>query len=89
MEVLEWRRGTKSKPEAGEHLLFSFLTTWPNAEVAPVHKKAMPVLLLDEAARETWLNGTVDEALKLHRPAPDGTLRIVRTGEKQDVPTFV
>ena len=44
----------------------------------------MPVLLLDEAAQETWLTGTVDEALKLQRPAPDGTLKIVAMGPKED-----
>jgi len=82
-------RGTKRHPVDGEHLLFSFLTTTPNAEVAAVHPKAMPVLLLDEAARETWLNGTVDEALKLQLPAPDGTLRIVRTGDKEDSPSLL
>ena len=75
-------RGTKRYPAEDKHLIFSFLTTAPNAEVAPVHSKAMPVLLLDEAARETWLTGTVDEALKLQRPAPDGTLKIVATGPK-------
>lgn len=50
-----------------------------------MHSKAMPVLLFDEEARETWLNGAVDTALALQRPAPDGTLKIVRTGEKEDV----
>ena len=69
-------------------MLFSFPTTWPNAEVAPVLKKAMPVLLLTEEERETWLNGPVKKALELHRPVPDGTLKIVRTREKEDVPTL-
>ena len=78
-------RGTKRHPVEGEHLIFSFLTTAPNAEVAPVHSKGMPVLLLDEAARETWLTAPVEEALKLQRPAPDGTLKIVATGEKEDL----
>ena len=82
-----WRgvRGTKAKPEEGNHILISFLTTAPNEEVAEIHPKAMPVLLLDEAARETWMNGTVDEALKLQRPVPDGTLKIVAIGPKEDV----
>ena len=68
----------------GQHLLFSFLTTEPNAVVAPVHPKAMPVLLLDEADRETWLTGSVDAALALQRPAADDVLRIVATGGKTD-----
>jgi putative SOS response-associated peptidase YedK len=84
-----WRgvRGTKAKPEEGNHLVFAFLTTAANAEVAPVHPKAMPVCLVSEEQRETWLNGSAEEALKLQRPAPDGTLRIVRTGEKEDPAT--
>jgi putative SOS response-associated peptidase YedK len=70
--------------EGGDHLVFAFLTTVPNAEVAPVHEKAMPVLLLDREARETWLEGSVEAALALQGPAPDGTLKIVATGKKQD-----
>jgi putative SOS response-associated peptidase YedK len=49
-----------------------------------VHEKAMPVLLLAEQDRETWMTADVEEALKLQRPAPDGTLRVVATGKKQD-----
>ena|ERR1019366_2313548 len=70
--------------EGGDHLVFAFLTTEPNAEVAPVHEKVMPVLLLDREARETWLTGSIDEALTLQRPAPDNAVRIVATGAKQD-----
>ena len=77
-------RGTKKEPVTGEHLLFAFLTTEPNKEVAPVHEKAMPVLLLDREARETWLEGSVEEALALQGPAPDGSLKIVATGARQD-----
>ena len=29
----------------------------------------MPVLLLDREARETWLNGSVEDALALQGPA--------------------
>lgn len=68
----------------GDHLLFAFLTTEPNAEVAPMHEKAMPVLLTDREARETWLNGSEEEALALQGPAPDDTLQIVATGSRQD-----
>jgi len=40
-----WRgvKSTKKAPEEGERQLFSFLTTMPI--VAPVHSKAMPVIL--------------------------------------------
>ena len=77
-------RGTKAHPVTGEHLLFAFQTTRPNAEVAPVHEKAMPVLLLGREACEFWLMGSIAEALALQQPAPDGTLRIVATGSRRD-----
>lgn len=73
-----WRRwtgdrGTKSKPLSGEHLLFSFLTCPPNAIVAPVHGKAMPVVLARDDW-DLWLTGSLDEALSLQRPAPDANI---------------
>jgi putative SOS response-associated peptidase YedK len=77
-------RGTKADQVVGDHELFSFLTTEPNAVVTPVHPKAMPVLLLTEADRETWLMGPPEAALALQRPAPDDMLRVVATGQKQD-----
>jgi putative SOS response-associated peptidase YedK len=52
--------------------------------VKAIHPKAMPVLLLDELARETWLHGTVEAALALQRPAPEDALRIVARDEKQN-----
>ena len=33
---------------------------------------------------ETWMTAPAEEALKLQRPLPDGTLRIVATGTKED-----
>jgi putative SOS response-associated peptidase YedK len=47
--------GYKIKPAEGEHLLFGFLTTEPNDTVAPVHPKAMPVVLTAEDEIETWV----------------------------------
>lgn len=38
-------RGTKAEPVEGRHELFAFLTCAPNAVVAPIHRKAMPVIL--------------------------------------------
>jgi len=70
-------RGTKAKPNVGDHLLFSFLTTEPNAVVAPIHPKAMPVLLLDQAAVEQWLTGSEAEALALQQPANDDAIELL------------
>ena len=66
--------------------LFAFLTTEPNAEVGAIHPKAMPVILTTEEEIDTWMTAPAEEALKLQRPLPDGALRIVARGEKQDGP---
>lgn len=71
-------RGTKKNPVEGEHLIYTFLTTAPNALVRPVHSKAMPVVLTNWEACETWLNEPLEEAIQLQRPAPEETLVIVR-----------
>src|ERR1700761_8479274 len=78
------RRGTKANPVEGEHQLFGFLTTDANAEVGAIHPKAMPVILTSMEAVEQWLTLPVKEALALQKPLPDGALRIVATGEKED-----
>ena len=78
------RRGTKSNPVEGEHQLFGFLTTNANAEVGAIHPKAMPVILTTESEIELWMTAPAEEALKLQRPLPDGSLTIVMTGEKED-----
>ena len=44
----------------------------------------MPVILTTEAEIEQWMTAPPEEALKLQRPLPDGTLRVVMTGEKED-----
>jgi putative SOS response-associated peptidase YedK len=65
-------------------MLFSFPTTEPNKEVGEAHEKAMPVLLLTEKDREMWMTADVGDALALQRAAPDGTLKIVADGARQD-----
>lgn len=64
--------------------LYAFLTTDPNAEVAPVHPKAMPVILTTQEDIDTWLQAPTSEALRLQRPSPDGTLKIVARGARTD-----
>ena len=81
-----WRgvRGPKSAPVEGEHELFGFLTTAANALVAPIHPKAMPVILTTRAEADLWLEGETVDALALQRPLPDEALAIVAKGEKED-----
>lgn len=82
----EWEgdRGTKTVSDIGKHIVFSFLTTDASHDVLPVHSDATPVLLLDEDARETWMNAPWEIARELQRPPPPGALRIVATDTKQD-----
>jgi putative SOS response-associated peptidase YedK len=64
--------------------MFGFLTTDANAEVGAVHPKAMPVILTTEAEIEQWMTAPAQRALNLQRPLPDGALKIVATGQKED-----
>ena len=60
------------------------LTTEANSIVAPIHPKAMPVILTTRDEFDLWLEGETVEALKLQRPLPDEMLRIVARGGKED-----
>jgi putative SOS response-associated peptidase YedK len=82
--VPKWRSIRKVKEGEIETDLFGFLTTAPNAEVGAIHPKAMPVILTTQDEIETWLTAPAPEALKLQRPLPDGSLKIVGRGVKED-----
>ena len=82
-----WTRGTTiRKVKEGETTndLFAFLTTEPNAVVAPIHAKAMPVILTTSEEIETWMTAPAQKALQLQRPLPDNLLRVVARGRKSD-----
>jgi len=64
--------------------LFAFLTCAPNAEVAPVHPKAMPVILSTPEECQRWLSAPTADALRLQRPLADGLLQIVAEGVHED-----
>jgi putative SOS response-associated peptidase YedK len=85
----EWNgvRGTKANPVEGNHLLYGFLTTVSNGVVAPIHPKAMPVILTTEEECEVWMCAPWDEAGKLQRPLPNTMLRMVASGEREDPPS--
>ena len=81
-----WRgvRGPKSAPVEGQHELFAFLTTEANAVVAPIHPKAMPVILTTPEEVDLWLAADASKALELQRPLRDETLSIGASGDKED-----
>jgi hypothetical protein len=54
-------------------------------EVGALHPKAMPVILTTAKEVDLWMTAPAAEALTLQRPLPDGTLRIVARGTKEDV----
>lgn len=84
IHVPRWTSVRKVKEGETTNDLFAFLTTDANKEVAIIHPKAMPVVLTSKAEVETWLTAPAVDALKLQRPLPDGLLKIVAIGEKQD-----
>ncbi|WP_424813589.1 SOS response-associated peptidase [Roseococcus sp. YIM B11640] len=84
--VPQWTstRKVKTGPETID--LFAFLTCQPNDEVGAIHPKAMPVILTDAEQFEYWMTAPAADALLLQRPLPDGALRIVARGGRQDPP---
>ena len=74
-----------TKGETREHSLFAFLTTQSKEIVRPIHAKAMPTLLTTDQEFDTWLDGSVNDAIFLQRPLSNELLRIVARGDKSDL----
>ncbi len=65
--------GVRRPSEAGS--VFAFLTCEPNPLVAPLHPKAMPVILHPEAY-DTWLSADLADACALAVPFPSQLMSV-------------
>ncbi|MRX49907.1 SOS response-associated peptidase [Paracoccus sp. S-4012] len=74
IEVRGWKSVRKVKDGETTDDLYAFLTTEPNAEVRPIHPKAMPVILTRPDEWDTWLTAPFEAAARLQRPLADGAL---------------
>jgi putative SOS response-associated peptidase YedK len=85
--VRDWQCVRKVKEGLITCDLFAFLTTEPNRVVAPIHLKAMPVILRNEVEIDAWLTAPWDEARALQRPLPDNELVLLDTPVAADAET--
>ena len=77
-----WRGVRKVRDGVQDYELYGFLTTEPNAVVAPIHQKAMPAILTTPDEVETWLTAPWEEAKRLQRPLPHQMLMMVDPPQK-------
>jgi putative SOS response-associated peptidase YedK len=83
-----WTSVRKVKEGQTTNDLFAFLTTEPNAIVAPIHAKAMPVILTTQEEVDLWMRAPAEDALATapaarRRAADRGARAVGRLPEDQ------
>ena len=76
LTVPQWRSVRKVKDGETVDDLYGFLTCQPNGVVAPIHPKAMPVILTTPDEWDTWLSAPWSEAADLQRPLDEDLLEM-------------
>ena len=75
--VPEWKSVRKLKDGETTDDLYAFLTCEPNAVVAPIHPKAMPVILTEAVEWDAWMSAPWAEAQALQRSLVEEDLRLL------------
>lgn len=75
--VHAWTSIRKLKDGATTDDLFAFLTCPPNAYVASIHPKAMPVMLVEPQEWSAWLSQDWAEAKILQQSLADASLELI------------
>ncbi|MFT4077505.1 MAG: SOS response-associated peptidase [Asticcacaulis sp.] len=81
----DWQSVRKKADGPTTDSLYAFLTTDANADVRPIHSKAMPVILRTPEEVERWFTIPYAEIeAEMQNPLPNGTLKVVNIGPKTD-----